>query len=492
MVQLGININAHPQATNGRPAQPGQLQGVKWARMVFNLWSAVDFNDPNEPKRNLFNNDLNQAFKHYDALIAAYNAVGVRTLLVLNQETFSGVGGAAPWPPFGDGSDQSWATYADGFGQICGQIAAHYKGQGVAYEIWNEGDFQGGSSVFVPAHQFAGVLNKAASAIKANDPTATRVFGGLFAPPEQSVQYVKDVRAALSGNLPVEAVGVHPYGKYPPPFKSLEDVRARLQGGWFGDLDGHMAVVTQGIADRPLWITEIGLSEEFPTPQNEWPEAVRYMDGSVSLIRKKYAKRVPVLIWFAWSDALRNAGIVDGSGNAKGPIFEKFFQLAQASAPTPGPAEPSGEAKGIVLAPTTGLNVRSSAEVRPDNKIGVVRPGDNLTALQDPATVASRLGVEDQWLNIRMPNGQAGWAAAWLLKLAGIVLTPTTTLNVRSSPEITPDNKVGLVRPGDRVMALEPLDQVAAKLGAQDQWLNITTPGGQSAWAAAWLLKLAE
>ncbi len=482
MVQPGMNINAHPQGTAGRPAPPALLKGAKWVRMVFFLHAAVD---QNNHAFNFFNNDLNNAFAYYDPLIASYTQLGIRTLLVLNQETFAGAEGGAPWPPWGDGSDQSWATYADGFAGVAGRIAAHYKGQGVAYEIWNEGDFQGGSSIFVPPEQFAVVLSKITQAIKAQDPDAITVFGGLFNAPRDSVKYVNTVRDKLGGDLPVDAVGIHPYGKWPPPYKSKNDIAAKLQGGWFGTLATHIATLADGIPDKPLWITEVGLSEEVPLPEAQWPEAARYMKGVFNFVRSKYAKRVPVLIWFAWSDLMRNAGIVDMANNPKGEIYTTFFELAAAAEPEPTvPAT-----AGVILTPTTDLHVRAGASTDHPSLI-VVKPGDELVALEHPQTVAARLGQHPHWLQVRTPDGKAGWSAGWLLKLVEVRLRPSSNLNVRSSPTAVDDtNKIGLVTPQDTLTALEPLEQVAAKVGKKEQWLEVRIPDGTSGFVAAWHLE---
>ncbi len=484
MVQLGMNINAHPQSLNGRPTQPAALKGAKWVRMVFMVHAAVDLHAAGQ--QNLFNNDLIQAFAHYDGLIAAYAQVGMRTLLVINQETFAQ---GAPWPPWGDGSDAAWGDYANGLAAISGQIAAHYRGQGVAYEIWNEGDFLGGSSIFVPPDQFAIVLSKVVAAIKAQDPDAVTVFGGMFNAPQNSVEYLNVVRSSLGGTLPVDAVGIHPYGKFPPPWKSIDDIQDELQGGWFDSLALHMSVLAKGIPDKPLWITEVGLSEHVPTPESEWPAAAKYMTGVVSFIHSKYAHRVPVLIWFAWSDVLRNAGIVDAQSQPKGPIFDTFFELAIAlekAAPVEV-GKPAVTRRGVILRAVDDLSVRAGPSTD-DARLTVVDADTALVALEHPLVVADKVGQDEQWLNVRTPDGTTGWSAAWFLALAGVILTPTDSLNVRSGPS-TAHQAVALVKTADTLQALEPLEVVAAKIGVEDQWIEIQTAGGVKGFVAAWFLE---
>ena len=81
-IEYGINLNPNPNDPNdflSKPKNAADLQGLKWARIVFKV-AAARFAD------------LPTAFAAYDPLIDSYNQQGVRTLLVLNQETFWGEG----------------------------------------------------------------------------------------------------------------------------------------------------------------------------------------------------------------------------------------------------------------------------------------------------------------------------------------------------------------------------------------------------------------
>ena len=137
MVQYGINLN--PRHPVGQPNDLNALQGVKWARIVFQASAARQ--------------SIDEAFGFYDPIVDKYNAIGMKTLMVINQEMFWGHG---PW----DHGD--WDRYARDFAEATSKVVAHYKGKGVAYEIWNEGDIRGHSSVYVPPNEFAKVLNAAA------------------------------------------------------------------------------------------------------------------------------------------------------------------------------------------------------------------------------------------------------------------------------------------------------------------------------------------
>lgn len=469
--QYGININ--PFVEVSKPRQAAELKGLDWVRLVFKFDAAID-GDGNH----LFNQDLDQAFAYYEALVAAYRAVDVRALFVLNQET---LWGSAPWWPVekNPAGSGDWESYIDDFAEMAARIAARFAGLGVAYEIWNEGDIEGESSVYFPAKRFAQLLRKTVPLMRAADPDAVLVFGGLAAAPQETVAYVTAVRSAMGGDLLLDAIGVHPYGKWPPPYTTAPPI----QGGWFGDMASHLKWVSDAFPGTPLWITEIGLSETVPLPEDQWEEATTYMTGIFQLIQD-FGARIPVLIWFAWSDEMRNAGLVDLKGQPKQPIYDTYFSLARALEKEPA-AEP------ITLTPTTThLRIRSG----PVESYAVVAgayPGDRLTALADAAAVRTRVGQAEAWLKVRTADGTVGWTAAWFVRMWPATLTATAAIHVRSGPGQDYDI-VTAVQAGAGLAPLEDADETAAKIGQAEQWLKVQTADGQEGWVAAWYVKRLE
>jgi hypothetical protein len=228
-------MNVNPDAPNSNPFEDDSLKGLDWVRFVFKVDAQID------PGRR----NLAAAFAQYDPIITAYAAHGVGSLLILNQET---VWGNAPW----HGGD--WNEYAGRLAGAAGQIAAHYAhlGDRIAYEIWNEGDVSENTpSIFVPAATFAQILRQTAVAIRAAAPQAKIVFGGLAAGPPRDVNYVLACRQALGGELPVDAIGLHPYGRWA--------VRRPFDGWGFGTLQDALAAFERALPGVPLWITEIGV-----------------------------------------------------------------------------------------------------------------------------------------------------------------------------------------------------------------------------------------
>jgi murein DD-endopeptidase MepM/ murein hydrolase activator NlpD len=463
-IKYGINLN--PQHPICRPQNAAELDGLQWVRLVFQRAAA------SYP-------DLATAFNFYDPLIQSYSQVGVRSLLILNQETFWGQG---PW------NTGNWPLYADGFADQARQIAAHYRGQNVAYQIWNEGDTHGSSSVYVQADDFAPVLEKAAAAIRAQDPNAEIVLGGLASGTDTAIQYVQEVRAALGGGLPVDAIGVHPYGHWPPSGQPL------IPTGWFAPLEPALNRYASAFAPTPIWITEIGVSEPGGIGSAHWPNIANYMQETFALIQQHYVNAIPVVIWFAWSDVMRGAGIVDASGNPKQPIYDRFFDVARAPVGAqPGTTIPSP----ADLTPTVrDLRVRRGPGT--DSEIITrANPGDRLSVVESWETACAKLGQIGEWIHIQPPGHDPGWSAAWYLKLAVDIpgqapplVTPTDSgLRVREGPGLQSricDN----VNTGDLLEVLEEWSGAVAKLGQSGKWIKIRTPNGIQGWSAALFLRL--
>jgi hypothetical protein len=305
-LQTGMNIN--PDAPNSNPLADGELRGLDWVRFVFKLAARV-----NEAERD----DINAAFAQYDSLIKGYDAQGVKSLIVLNQET---VWGIAPWT-----GNNNWSGFADQFAGVAGQIARQYRdfGDRVAYEIWNEGDLPNNpASVFVPPAQFAVVLQKTAAAIREAAPTAPLVFGGMATGPAEGIAYVKGVMAALNGSLPVDAIGIHPYGRWgtKAPFD---------WGQQFGTLGQAFADYQAALPGFPLWITEIGVAADGEIGPQFYQEIGEYFINVHETVAAQHVSGVPVLIWFAWSDWMRNAGIVQRDGSRKQHVFDAFKKIRE-------------------------------------------------------------------------------------------------------------------------------------------------------------------
>src|SRR6185503_12225615 len=83
----------------------------------------------------------------------------------------------------------------------------------------------------------------------------------------------------------------------------------------------------------PIWITEIGVPGVDVAKRSYWPGIANYMSKTFALIRNNFFQVVPALIWFAWSDSMDRAGIVNDEQQPKGVIFSTFFENLRSDRP---------------------------------------------------------------------------------------------------------------------------------------------------------------
>jgi hypothetical protein len=156
------------------------------------------------------------------------------------------------------------ADHVADFGVFMATLAAHYKGQIFAYEIWNEpnvSDTWGGQNP--DPTRFVAMLQAAYPLVKGADPNALVVSGGLANTGAGNggsalgdLVYLQDMlQDGALGN--VDAIGIHPYpGACDPTATSC----AATPGTYFQRAnDEHNTEVQFGGSNPPpLWITEAG------------------------------------------------------------------------------------------------------------------------------------------------------------------------------------------------------------------------------------------
>jgi hypothetical protein len=191
-----------------------------------------------------------------DQEVASVRAAGMSIDMVIS--------GTASWAAVSGESDTDVAQPADPaqFGQFAAAVAQRYAPQGVQdYEIWNEPN---NTAFFQPAPNpavYVQMLQASYTDIKAVDPSAFVITGGLA--PETTdgagdineVTFLQDMYADGAAGY-FDAVGDHPYS-YP----ALPDTY-EAWSGWSAmdatptSLESVMAA--NGDASKPIWITEVG------------------------------------------------------------------------------------------------------------------------------------------------------------------------------------------------------------------------------------------
>ncbi|MBK8984723.1 MAG: C39 family peptidase [Chloroflexi bacterium] len=300
-LQTGVNIN--PDAPHSNPFETDDLKGMDWVRFVFKVDARIVVAE---------RGDIRKAFAQYDPIVHAYNRQGIKALIIINQET---IWGKAPWT-----GANNWPGYAQDLAATAKEIATHYRRyeDKVAYQIWNEGDKKNNpASVFLEPAQMALITQAVAQAIRAASPASPIIFNGMATGPEATAAYIKKVETAVGGKLPVDAIGIHPYTRWATkaPFD---------WGGQYGTLAQAFDVYRRELPGYKFWITEIGVADDGEIGPQYYAEIGDYMKDVYKHVQDRHTDLVQALIWFAWSDWMRNAGVVDKDGRRKDHVYNAF------------------------------------------------------------------------------------------------------------------------------------------------------------------------
>lgn len=225
-------------------------------------------------------------------------------------------------------------------------------------------------------------------------------------------------------------------------------------------------------------------------------------------------------------------------------VFNRLFPTAKTvSAPVtttrgpdgqstePAETSPIPSAPSIVIS-TTDVRVRAGAV--DGTVLEVLLPGESVTLLEplDQALTKINAGANgNQWLNVLTSKNNKGFVAAWLMKSSAPVVevqppapipapvtgTPSApipapvveapppptnkapvlvaTTDVRVRAKAIDGTVIEVLRRGEPVTLLEPLDQAITKINAGangNQWLNVLTDENNNGFVAAWLMERSE
>jgi hypothetical protein len=253
-------------------------------------------------------------FTSRDREVAAVRAAGLKIIGILgygnpDYSTFGGLVAKTPLsggiPPFYVGSAFVWPPDdPEPYVRYARATAAHFAKDAIAWEVWNE---QNEGWRFWPPHEspaaYADLLCGAYPAIKAGDPTAPVLFGGVFFPaiaglPGQSgPQFVRNAYRAHAGLAHCyDAMAYHPY---PYPFTAPE-LDVPIRGSVLAAADAMRAAVRFGHqGDKPLWITEVG----WPTHDRTYGVPERKQAQYVArMLAATFAQGLPVLTFYTYGD----------------------------------------------------------------------------------------------------------------------------------------------------------------------------------------------
>jgi hypothetical protein len=243
----------------------------------------------------------------YDYAIDAARAAGIQVLIQ--------IGETVPYWASGDPNkyiDASGVERYDyhykpaamsDFAAFARFVAGHYQAKGVhSFEIWNEPNM----TRFWPSGpnpvEFAAMLKAAYPAVKAADPAATVVMGGLWT---NDFAFLEGIyRAGARGSF--DAVAVHPYvGGLGPTvsWKGMdpgEDPNRISRYAFPGISEIRRSMDTFGDTTKPVWLTEFGWSTTTVRGGVSLANQASYLTQAY-----QYLERYPwvkVALWYAARD----------------------------------------------------------------------------------------------------------------------------------------------------------------------------------------------
>lgn len=206
-----------------------------------------------------------------------------------------------------------------------------------AWQVWNEPNFKYFVARPNPA-EYGKLVQLSSATIKAADPGAKVVLGGLFARPIEATFKKKPPQAYFAADFldqmyastpgiksKFQGVALHPYtGSYKNLFSRIEEFRSVLK--------------FNRDAGKGLWLTEVSWSSEPPQRNNSFAKGAagqaRELKGAFRLFRSNQAKwHLQRIFWFSIADYAGLCNFCGGSGlfadgfKAK-PAWRAYVQFA--------------------------------------------------------------------------------------------------------------------------------------------------------------------
>ncbi|MBP1467930.1 cellulase family glycosylhydrolase [Candidatus Chloroploca sp. M-50] len=162
-------------------------------------------------------------------------------------------------------------TDMDAFARWVGQVVERYDGDGsqdapgspriAAWEIWNEPDMDGTWLPRADPVAYAEMLRKASAAIRAADPTALVLIGGVYVFDAVGEKGFLDRVVDLAGWDSFDVLSIHPWLiDHAPDNPALINPRERFDVTIPGRLELAKRWVAARGGGKPIWITEVGWS----------------------------------------------------------------------------------------------------------------------------------------------------------------------------------------------------------------------------------------
>lgn len=174
--------------------------------------------------------------------------------------------------------------------------------------------------------------------------------------------------------------------------------------------------------------------------------------------------------------------------------------------PPPKAAPPPTSGSSFVVEPfVQQLTLRQQPNTNAA-AIKSITQGTDLVVLEPAATAQAKIGQQNQWLQVRDASGAQGYVAAWYVTtsndpVAGVheqppapptatgisVKTTGDSVALRREPRAVPETLIRLLTKGT-VLTVTEGGNAAAKIGQQNQWLQVKASDGTAGYVAAWFV----
>jgi hypothetical protein len=303
-----------PGAEGGRALQAQQL-GTHWVRM-FMPWNVI------EPQRGVYAANW---LAGYEQGFRAYPA-GTKFLIDV-----------VDTPQWANGSTDQYVppTNPQDYASMLATVAQRFGSRVAAYEIWNEEDEPRWWVGAPDPGGYVQLLKATYPAVKAAEPKATVLLGGLTG---NDYPYLEGVYAA-GGKDYFDAVGVHTDTSCDilSPYEYLRGTDNRMIPDSFLAYREVHAVMEANGDDKPIWMTELSWrTTNAVCSEGMWagqkPEGVSE-DTQATFLRQAYHcleqdHYVQVALWFPLADEHgATSGLVRANGTHK-PSFEAMREYA--------------------------------------------------------------------------------------------------------------------------------------------------------------------
>jgi Cellulase (glycosyl hydrolase family 5) len=336
--------------------------GTHWVRM-FATWPDL------EPTKGAFSTFW---LAYYEETFRTLPA-GTKVLLdVVNTPSWETGSTNEHTPP---ASPQEYAAFV-------GALAQHFGTKISAYEIWNEEDSSSWWAGGPNPTAYTQLLKATYPAIKAADPSATVVLGGLTG---NDYEFLEGVYQA-GGKGSFDAVGVHTDTACDKlsPYEFLRGAGNRLVPDSFLAYREVHAVMLANGDDKPIWMTELSWRTTNATcPEGAW--AGQTAEGVSEELQATYLRQayhclaedpyVQVALWFPLED---EGSVLSGLERANGTHKPSFAAMHSYIREGDTLSEPCGQFAGpkiTVASPANKLTYSGPLPIRvsASSSVGVFR-----------------------------------------------------------------------------------------------------------------------